>query len=511
MASDHIVFYLFFNHLIHIIMNTKFYSLTKRGGQIIFCVTLTLFMSAFSFTASGQTPTPLSINGESRFRSHGYGVINHSFDIQVRQTVSPFGSNTNTFTINNCTVNIFSGTVGTYGTATQNINTLRILPRSVNDFNDYINGVTTLDLVHITRHINGIASLNTLLPTADGPYRRISADANFDNTITTADHTMLSDLILGVRTNLTRTSWEWVNANEVAVNSVDFNNNPYNYVINYNWPGFPGGIIFAARSRNNIIANMSNYFTFRSTKIGDIVGSGSGSAGTNSWICGTGTYFNGENTENRTSSLDANTKVLKGSKIKVRVDINAISDLMSVELPIFINNESIEISNINCASNSARWNYMQDENLLMFVDYDYSSSVLGFKGGQYVEIELIAKKDIDNVNNFIHWSKERNVEIIDDKLNEAKTSVYLSYELTKIPLNDIKWYLENKTLNIISSDNRNSKLKVSNLSGQIILEKNIVLEKGSNEFILDILNSNAIYIVTIFDNNGVLSKKILIN
>ncbi len=143
-------------------------------------------MSAFSFTALGQTP--LNIDGESRFRSHGYGVTNHSFDIQVRQTVSPFGSNTNTFTINNCTVNIFSGTIGTYGTATQNVNTLQILPRSVNNFNDYINGVTTLDLVHITRHINGIASLNTLLPTADGPYRRISADANFDHTITTRSY-----------------------------------------------------------------------------------------------------------------------------------------------------------------------------------------------------------------------------------------------------------------------------------------------------------------------------------
>ena len=490
-------------------MNAKFYSLTKRRGKIVFCVTLTLFMSAFSFTASGQTPTPLSIDGESRFRSHRYGVTNHSFLVRVNSLLTPFGSNTNNFTVNNCTVNIFSGTIGTYGTASQNVNTLRILPSSANDFNDYINGVTTLDLVHITRHINGIASLNTLTQTADGPYRRISADANFDHSITSADHSMLGDLILGIRTDLTRTSWEWVNADDVANNSVDFNNNPYDYVINYVWP--MDGFVFAARSRNSIIADMPDYFTYRSTKIGDIVGSGSGSSGTNSWICGTGTYFTGENTENRTSNLDGNNKVLKGSEIKVKVDINAISDLMSVELPISINNELFEISKVNCASNTARWNYMQDENLLMFVDYDYSSNVLGFKGGQYVEIDLIAKKDIDNVNNFIHWSKERNVEIIDDKLNDAKTSVYLSYELTKIPLNDIKWYLEKKTLNIISSDNRNSKLKVSNLSGQIILEKNIVLEKGSNEFILDILNSNAIYIVTIFDNNGVLSKKILIN
>ncbi len=465
-------------------------------------------MSAFSFTASGQTP--LSILGESRFRSHGYGVTNHSFDIRVSQTVSPFGSNTNTFTTGICGSEIFSGTIGTYGTATQNVNTLTILPRSINDFNDYRNGITTLDLVHITRHINGIASLNTLLPTADGPYRRVSADANFDNTITTADHAMLSQLVLGVRTDLTRTSWEWVNANEVSVNSVDFNNNPFDYVINYSWMG--SGIIFAARSRNNIIANMSNYFTYRSTKIGDIVGSGSGSSGTNNWICGSGTYFTGENTENRTSNLGDNTKVSQGSNIKVRVDINASTELMSVELPITIDNESFELNKVNCSSNTAKWNYINDENLLMFIDYDYASNVLEFRGGQYVELDLVAKKDIDNVSKFIHWSNERNVEIIDDNLNEAQAVAQMEIILENSNSDKIIYDSNSNSLTISSKNIGSSKLSIYNLSGQKILELDTP-NNVENHYNVDLnhLNSSTLYIATIRNNNSITSHKFFKN
>jgi hypothetical protein len=60
-------------------VNTKFYSLTKRGGQIVFCVTLTLFMSAFSFKASGQWYS--HNRKDNLFRQYFYGVGDHDYYI----------------------------------------------------------------------------------------------------------------------------------------------------------------------------------------------------------------------------------------------------------------------------------------------------------------------------------------------------------------------------------------------------------------------------------------------
>jgi hypothetical protein len=172
-------------------------------------MTLTLSMFLLCFTAFGQTP--LNIDGESLFQTHGYGVENHKFEVEVIKIVSPYAYNFSSpdpLVTANCPYEIFSGSIGTYSMDTDNINSLIILPHSINDNNDYLDGVTTLDVIHIQRHILGIADLNTLTPTADLLYRKISADADESRTITTDDTDMIRDLILGIRSDFTRTSWE---------------------------------------------------------------------------------------------------------------------------------------------------------------------------------------------------------------------------------------------------------------------------------------------------------------
>lgn len=69
---------------------------------------------------------------------------------------------------------------------------------------DPLNGVTTLDLALMTKHILGIESLNS-------PYKIIAADANKSGTVTTFDVVTLRKLILGIDTTLTNnTSWRFV-------------------------------------------------------------------------------------------------------------------------------------------------------------------------------------------------------------------------------------------------------------------------------------------------------------
>jgi hypothetical protein len=68
---------------------------------------------------------------------------------------------------------------------------------------DYINGVSTLDLVMIQRHILGIQ-------TFDSPYKLIAADATNDGIVTAADLTELRKLILGITNELpNNASWRF--------------------------------------------------------------------------------------------------------------------------------------------------------------------------------------------------------------------------------------------------------------------------------------------------------------
>ncbi len=74
---------------------------------------------------------------------------------------------------------------------------------------DWLNGVSTLDLVLITRHILGIDTL-------DSPYQLIAADANNSQSITTFDVLQLRRLILYKIDSLAgNTSWRFIPASHV--------------------------------------------------------------------------------------------------------------------------------------------------------------------------------------------------------------------------------------------------------------------------------------------------------
>lgn len=80
-----------------------------------------------------------------------------------------------------------------------------------------LNGLTTYDLVLISKHILGIEALGS-------PFKMIAADANRSNSITTFDIVALRKLILGIDTALIgNTSWRFVPKSHVFSNP----NNPF--------------------------------------------------------------------------------------------------------------------------------------------------------------------------------------------------------------------------------------------------------------------------------------------
>ncbi len=83
---------------------------------------------------------------------------------------------------------------------------------------DYLNGVSTLDIVIIQRHILGVSSL-------DSPYKLIAADVSNDQAITAFDLSELRKLILGVYDELPdNDSWRFADANQNLSMA-----NPYNF------------------------------------------------------------------------------------------------------------------------------------------------------------------------------------------------------------------------------------------------------------------------------------------
>lgn len=146
---------------------------------------------------------------------------------------------------------------------------------------DWMNGVSTIDLVLISRHILGTQLLNS-------PYKLIAADANGSGSVTTLDVVLLRKLILGISTELSGVpSWRFVDANYAFPNPM----NPWQ-------ESFPQVI-----SLNNLSGDMINE-DFIAVKTGDINGSA---------------QFNFQQTQNRTTRapfvLQASGKTLEAGDI----------------------------------------------------------------------------------------------------------------------------------------------------------------------------------------------------
>ncbi len=162
---------------------------------------------------------------------------------------------------------------------------------------DDLNGVSTLDLVMIQRHILGLEKLGT-------PYKLIAADVNNSGNITASDLTELRKLILGLTPEFTNnTSWRFFDAAHKFVDPFD------------PWRG--------ALSETYAIENLTSSMdlSFIGVKVGDVNGNAKGA------------NANQANTESRSTlklSVD-DRKVFKGEIIEVPVMVANTSDFYGMQ------------------------------------------------------------------------------------------------------------------------------------------------------------------------------------
>ncbi len=161
--------------------------------------------------------------------------------------------------------------------------------------NDWKNGVSTLDLVDIQKHLLGITTLSS-------PYKMIAADANNSKSITAIDLVELRKLILGIYAELPyNSSWRFVDKDYVFPDEY----NPWSQ----EWP--------ETHVVNPLNQGMNNA-NFYGIKVGDV---------------------------NNTVKANANSLVARGSGeiLKLVVDDHTLASGETVEVPVFADREgSIE-------------------------------------------------------------------------------------------------------------------------------------------------------------------------
>jgi hypothetical protein len=105
------------------------------------------------------------------------------------------------------------------------------------------NGITTLDIAHIRRHILNIALLNT-------PYKIIAADVNASGSVSTADISLVRRVVLGIDNSFSGRLWDFVPSSHVFTNPA----NPFPF--ENRW----------------VISNLSNAtgYDFTAVRLGDV-------------------------------------------------------------------------------------------------------------------------------------------------------------------------------------------------------------------------------------------------
>ncbi|HMQ08426.1 MAG TPA: hypothetical protein PKC30_14080, partial [Saprospiraceae bacterium] len=205
-------------------------------------------------------------------------VDNHTFEVRTRRNDFGIWTDPHSYLETDCSYDGGLVQVADEVQATEQVNRLLILPFTDNDREDYVNGVSTLDIWVIQRYIDELSSLDNWQLTA--------ANVDVNNKIDSFDINKIRDLILGIRDDFgsgNRVSWGWVPHSDVLTFLSE--SDPWVYALGY--PGY-WDVIYNNLSKNQITSSSANYFKFFAIKIGDVYATST--SGGNDWVCGTGGY-----------------------------------------------------------------------------------------------------------------------------------------------------------------------------------------------------------------------------
>ena len=318
---------------------------------------------------------------------------------------------------------------------------------------DHLNGVTTYDLVLITKHILGAKLLDT-------PYKMVAADANKSGTITTFDLVQIRKLILYINDIFpSNTSWRFIEKDYTFPNTL----NPWQDV-------FPEVTNF-----NNVTQSVLNA-DFVAVKIGDV----NGNAETNF-------VNNGNDDRNMVGSLVFGVDELRLKKGKTytvafkATDFNVLGyqftmnyDLDKVEfmdvVPAIAEEENFGLSLLDKGVITASWN--KDNVKLAGKQVIFS---LVFKAKQNVNLE-----DAININSryTVAEAYRQDGELLDVEMRFTGTNVAMAFELYQNTPNP---FTKQTIIGFRLPDASAATLTIMDVSGKVVKTVRGNYQKGYNE------------------------------
>ena len=333
---------------------------------------------------------------------------------------------------------------------------------SASKVDDYMNGVSTLDLVIIQKHLLEIQKLNS-------PYKAVAADINNSGNISALDLIELRKLILGVYDELPNNeSWRFVDETQTFADV----NNP--------WP--VNEVISIAQFMDD---DMDNDFV--AVKIGDVNNNAS-------------TNFDGNNVSNRSDKalmLNANyPSANTGDDIRIDISSSNYEDMIGLQATFnydaavaeFISIESgmLEMTAANANVTQAgkiamSWNnntsdtYTQDDVLFTIV--------LRAKTNYNVSNLLTISSDVTRAEAYTNSLETINIEL--------RNNGQITEEAFTVNQNTPNPFTDKTAISFNLPENASVSLTVFDVTGRIIKEVTQDFEKGFNTVTLDAEELNA--------------------
>ena len=324
---------------------------------------------------------------------------------------------------------------------------------------EYMNGVSTLDLVLIQRHILGIDEF-------ESPYNYVAADVNNNEKISAADLVALRKLILGIDSKYENNmSWRFVSEAKPIENE------------NEVWP-------FVEEANIAPGDDLTESFNFIGVKVGDV----NQSAKTN---------FSSEDSESRSNtplllSVENNT-YNSGDLIKLDVTPEDVYELIGLQYTLDFNTTNLEFVGIepgvinlndgNIGLNYARkglistsWNnasYLSiNENDVLFSVFFRALNTTEIKGNLTINSEITSAEAYNS-----SLEKESVVLTFRD-INDVSSGLVV-YQNNPNP------FIENTTIGFDLSEAGTVGLEVYDMNGRLLISESRYFEKGNNSFVID--------------------------
>jgi len=352
---------------------------------------------------------------------------------------------------------------------------------------DYLNGVSTLDLIGIQRHIIGTERL-------DSPYKLIAADVNRSGDISAADLLELRKLILGIYTELPdNTSWRMVNSdyNFVDQNDPFANNIPEEYEI------------------FNFTESMD--IDFVGVKIGDVNNSAVANVSDVS--------IDSRSIRNFTYNV-TESKYTKGSIVNLTFSSDDLTEVEGLQNTIEVNSDLAEIVSFNGEANElTNANINSDKleegilNMSWFKSTNWKESennklftlVLKIKEDAYTsDIIRISEEYIAPEAYFESQVGEIDLEFRSDLGTEEVLSLYQNVPNPWSESTEIKFYMP-KDQDVV--------VNVYDINGKLIFQQQSTAKHGVNRIVLNEANFNTggiLYYELISGSTRLMNKMLLI-